>query len=351
MSIDKAAPAAKPAGGKRANATLKDVATAAGVSQASVSRYLNGVLTLPQETAERIDAAVKELDYRPNPHARRLSRGKTDALALVVPDIANMFFAQLASAVEQAASDRGYGLILCISANQLERELDYIGQLGRNYVDALLFITNHADDGTLAEAIGRAGPTVLIDEDVEGASAARLFSDNVGGGKAAARHLRAAGHRHLAYIGGPRDLMSARERGEGFRSALTEAGNPVVLSELFGDYSIDFGYAASAQLLDSPDRPTAIFAGSDHITLGILRAVRERGLQVPRDLSIVTFDDTIPLEFFNPPLTAIRQSVEALGRRAVDLAIARSTGTAAAAAERLPVQLVERASVAPPPQG
>lgn len=337
---------------KRAHATLKDVAKAAGVSQAAVSRHLNGMLALPQETAERIDEAVKQLNYHPNPHARRLSRGKSDTLALVVPDIGNMFFAQLASAVEQAASDRGYGLVLCISANQVARELRHIDQLSRNYVDALLFITNHADDGALAGAIAKSGPVVLLDEDIDGAEAARLFSDNVGGGKAAARYLRAAGHRHLAYIGGPRDLMSAQERGEGFRGALTEAGNPVLLSELFGDYSIDFGREAAAQLLDSPDRPTAIFAGSDHITLGVLQAVKARGLQIPRDLSIVTFDDTIPLEFFNPPLTAIRQSIEEMGRRAVDIAIARSTGAAPASSkpERLPVTLIERASVAPPPQ-
>src|ERR1700712_706088 len=140
---------AKPDGVAR----LRDVAAAAFVSVAAVSRYLNGTLVLPTETAQRVNDAIKHLDYRPNPHARRLSMGRSDTIGLVVPDIANPFFAQLADAVERAAAARGLDLMLCATRNQPQRELDYIAWMRRNHMDGLLFATNHTDDGSLARAI------------------------------------------------------------------------------------------------------------------------------------------------------------------------------------------------------
>jgi LacI family transcriptional regulator len=334
---------------RRERATILDVASKAEVSPAAVSRYLNGSLTLPAQTAARIDNAVQTLNYKPNPHATRLVRGKSDALALVVPDIGNVFFAQLAAAVERAAAAHGLGVVLCMSENRVERELDYIERLSRNYVDGLLFITNHADDGTLAKAMASAGPVVLLDEDVGGAQAARVFTDNESGGALAARHLLSVGHRRLAYIGGPQDLMSARERAAGFNKAVQAIDPRAAIVEMFGDYSIEFGQSAMQRLIDEKRLPTAIFAASDHITFGMLETLRRNNLKVPRDISIVTFDDVAPLAFFDPPLTAIRQSVAEMGRRGVELMAGQRKGRkGTATVERLPVELIERESVGPP---
>ncbi|HUA76943.1 MAG TPA: LacI family DNA-binding transcriptional regulator, partial [Acetobacteraceae bacterium] len=156
-------------------ARIRDVAAAAAVSPAAVSRYLNGTLTLTRETAERIERAVRRLDYRPNPHARRLSLGRSETIGLVLPDIANPFFARLAAAIEEAADRARLGLVLSATLNRQGRELDYIERMRSNHVDGLIFVTNHTDDGTLRRALNAAPGVILIDEDVPGAAVPKVF--------------------------------------------------------------------------------------------------------------------------------------------------------------------------------
>ncbi|MEX6508976.1 LacI family DNA-binding transcriptional regulator [Jiella sp. M17.18] len=332
----------------RKRVTLGEVAAAAGLSPAAVSRYLSGSLALPETTGRRIEAAIRELGYRPNHHARSLSRGRSDAIGLVISDIDNPFFSKLAAAVEQAADERGIAVMLCSTSNRLERELRYIRTLGVGVVDGLLFATNHHDgDGALAQAINESARVVLIDEDVPGADVSKIFSDNRQGGYLAGRHLIEAGHRRLAYIGGPCDLMSARERAEGLHRAVAEAGaDAAVVAERFGAYAIAFGAAAIGDLLDGPARPSAVFAGNDEILIGLLQVLAARGVAVGRDLSVVTFDDAGPLELIAPPITAIRQPIEDIGKKALDLLLQSIEGGVPARTERLPVRLIERRSVA-----
>ena len=170
-------------------AKLSDVSEAAGLSLAAVSRYLGGKLSLPPDTASRIDAAVKKMNYRPNPHARNLSRGRSDVIGLVIPDIANPFFARLAAEIEGAVDQQGYGLVLCVTLNRPGREREYIERLRRDYVDGLIFMTNHAGTKGLAQAINDAAKVVLLDEDVEGTKTDKIFCENEQGGYLAARHL------------------------------------------------------------------------------------------------------------------------------------------------------------------
>lgn len=331
--------------------TLKEVAIQAGVSPTAVSRYLNRSIVLPAETAARIDHAVQRLNYRPNPHARSLSLGRSEMIGLVLPDIANPFFSELAAAVEEAADARGFGVALCVTANRPVREIDYLRRLGRNHVDGMLFVTNHGDDGSLAREIGEASAIVLLDEDVVGAAVPKVFSDNAAGGQLAARHLLDFGHRRLAYVGGPATLMSARERAAGFGQTARGAGLPSeAVVEVFGDYTVAHGRDTGARLLDRAAPPTAVFAGSDQILLGLLETFAARGVRVPDDVSLVTFDDVAPLAFFGPPMTAIRQAVAEMGRRGVERVLERigAPQTSDAAIERLGVELIARRSVAPP---
>ncbi|WP_312861797.1 LacI family DNA-binding transcriptional regulator [Segnochrobactrum spirostomi] len=327
--------------------SLKDVAALAGVSSATVSRLLNGTLELPQETRARIDEAIRSLDYSPNPHARRLSRGRSDTIGLVVPDIANPFFATFVAAVEQEADRHGLAVSLHATLNRTEREIAYLDLIARNHLDGLIFVTNHPDDGTLAARISRSGKVVVVDEDVPGAQAPKIFCDNVQGGLLVGRHLATFGHRRVLFLGGPPEMISARRRAEGLRRGLDPEAEITVWH---GDYTIEFGRAAAQRFLAERRRERAIFATSDEIVIGLMEVFRERGVSVPADVSIVGFDDVGPLHLFAPAMTAVRQPVSALGRRAVERLL--ETDWAAPAdlhkAELMPIELVVRDSVAPP---
>jgi LacI family transcriptional regulator len=335
---------------KPKRATVRDVAEQAAVSVATVSRWLNGSIKLPEVTAERIRRAVLMLRYEPNLHARRLSLGRTDTLALVVPDIADPFFALLAGSVETAAEALGFGIVLCATLNRPTREVDYIGRVYRNHVDGLLFATNHPDDGTLLAAMHGQANVVLLDEDVKGVKAAKVFCDNFGGGQDATAHLIAAGHRRIGFVGGVQGVMSAVERCGGYAAALTAANIPFdpTLTD-FGGYTAEQGRAATRRLLQLQHPPTAIFASSDQIAIGVLDVLNAAGLSIPNDMSIVAYDDVAPFKFFSPAMTAIRQPVAEMGRRGVERLVGHLTNTSNdTLEERLPVHLIQRGSVAPP---
>lgn len=333
--------------------SLKDVARVAGVSATTISRLLNGSLDLPAATRERIESAIRSLQYEPNPHARRLSRGRSDTIGLVVPDIANPFFATLVAAVEEEADSRGLELSLHATLNRPGRELAYLRLLERNHVDGLVFVTNHPDDGELAALINRTGKVVVVDEDVPSARAPRLFGDNEQGGYLAGRHLAEAGHRDTLYVGGLDSMISTERRFRGFRSALSERfGGDVPIRRYAGEYTIAYGREAARRFLDEGRPATAIFASSDEIAIGMIEVLRAAGLSLPDDLSIVGFDDISPLYLFAPPLTAIRQPVRALGRRALSLLFETNWQAREPrfGEETLPVEIVVRNSVAPPPK-
>ena len=328
-------------------ATLKDVAEAAAVSIATVSRYQNNKLALPPTTAERIEKAIRALDYRPNAHARRLSLGRSDVIGLVLPDIANPFFAHLAASVERAASAVGLEVMLMATLNSPQREIAYLERVRRNHLDGLIFVTNHKGTDTLATAINTSGRVVLADEDVDDVHCAKVFCDNELGGFLAGQHLTMFGHRRLAFVGGPSDLMSGIERANGFRRAARVAGRSVkIVSEQFGDYGTAHGRAAAEVLLQLSPMPSGVFAASDEIALGLLSQLKSRGVRVPDDMSVIGFDDVGPLELFDPPLTTVRQPIVELGRRAVE-ALSGATPTPGSA-DRLPVELVVRRSVTQP---
>lgn len=331
--------------------SLKDVAVAAGVSVTTVSRLLNGSLELPLDTRQRIEAAIRDLKYEPNPHARRLSRGRSDTIGLVVPDIANPFFATLVAAVEEEADRRGLALSLYATLNRSGREVAYLGMLERNHVDGLVFVTNHPDDGELSGLINRTGKVVVVDEDVPGATVPKLFCDNVQGGRLVGRHLTEHGHRRVLFVGGPREMISTLRRFRGLELSMMEGtGAAAQLLRYHGEYTVDFGRAAARRFLDEGMPATAIFASSDEIAIGLIEVLRAQGVSIPRDVSIIGFDDVGPLHLFAPPLTAVRQPVRALGQRALALLLETrwQDSDARHGEELLPVEIVVRSSVAPP---
>ncbi|MCY1666647.1 LacI family DNA-binding transcriptional regulator [Rhizobium sp. SL86] len=331
--------------------SLKDVAQAAGVSVATVSRLLNGSLELPAETKARIDTAIRDLNYVPNPHARRLSRGRSDTIGLVVPDIGNPFFGMLVAAVEEAADQQGLAVSLFATLNRTGREISYLRLLARNHVDGLVFITNHPETDELAELINATGKVVVVDEDVQGALVPKLFCDNEQGGRLAGAHLADHGHRRVLYVGGADDMLSAQRRYQGCQAALFERfGSDALLHRYCGDYTIEFGRDAARKFLAEGRPATAIFASSDEIAIGMMEVLRAEGIRVPEDVSMIGFDDVAPLHLFAPALTAIRQPVRAIGQRALSLLLETNWDerSASATEELLPVEIVVRSSVAPP---
>ncbi len=331
--------------------SIKDVAKAAGVSVTTVSRYLNRTLDLPLPTRTRIDEAIKSLDYRPNPHARRLSRGRAETIGLVVPDISNPFFATLVAAVEEEADRRSLAVSLHATLNRPGREITYLQLIEHNHVDGLIFATNHHDDGLLAPLINRTGKVVVVDEDVPGALVPKILCDNENGGYLVGQHLAANAHRRVLFVGGSPEMLSAHRRRQGLSRALNERfGDDAELTAYAGDYTVDYGREAARRFLRE-DRPgSAIFASSDEIAIGLIEVFKETAVSVPEDVSVVGFDDVSPLHLFAPPITTVRQPVREIGKRALEVLLETNWQDPGsfASEELLPVEIVVRNSVAPP---
>lgn len=329
-------------------ATLSQVAAEAGVSPTAVSRYLNKRIELPQSTRDRIDAAIAKLNYRPNLLAKRLSTGKAEAISIVTPEIANPFFAELTAAIEAETQRHGYAVYISSTGGARQREIDAINRLHDQHVDGLIMMANRPDDGTLAALLEGHHNVVLLDEDVPGLTLPKIFVDNEHGAWLATRHLIEAGHTDIALVSGPENLFSVRERLTGFRRAMDEAGLATPQHWIcLGEYSRRYGEEAGRTLLSAPARPTAILACSDYTAIGVLKAARALDLSVPKDVSLVGFDDMPFAEFVDPPLTTIRQPVADMGRLAVERLLAVLDRKDTQDITRLPVELVVRQSVAP----
>ncbi|RTL94337.1 MAG: LacI family transcriptional regulator [Hyphomicrobiales bacterium] len=334
----------------RLKITIRDVARAAGVSVTSVSRHLNGRISLPDPTALKIEQAAARLGYRPNAIARRLTRGSSETLGLITSDIAYPLFAAIASASEAEAARHGYNLLMLNSRNLVDHELAFLARIEDHQVDGILLLTNHSDDGRLVKCINRTGGVVLLDEDVPGARAPRLFARNADGARMATRHLIEKGHRRIGAIAGPHGLLSTTERLSGYARALEAAG--IVLDDrlvVHCDYDEGQAVGAFKALFEQPDPPTAVFTCGDMLALGAMRAARAMGLRIPEDVSLIGFDDISNADLLSPALTTVRQSPAEFGRRGVALLLDLITGRKTeAVTERIGVDLVVRASVAPP---
>lgn len=327
--------------------SLKDVAKRADVSVATVSRYLNGFLELPDGTRGRIDRAVADLDYRPNPHARRLSLGRSDTIALIIPDIANPFFSRLAAAMEACAAERGKMVTLHATMNRGDREIAALENASHNLVDGLVFITNHMPPADVAQRINTFSRAVVLDEDVKGARAPRVLCDNEQGGFLAGQVLYQAGHRKIAYIGGREDLFSTTARLAGLQRGMQGIAP---LRSYVDDHAAASGRELAQRFLRESDGETALFVGSDELTVGVLEVFHAQGVRVPEDISLVSFDNVRSLHLFAPAITAVEQPVSTMGRRAIEMLLDGAWDDPAflETTELLPVRLIERQSVCAP---
>ena len=327
--------------------TITDVAKRVGVSVATISRYLSG-FNVRNEV--QIRDAIVELNYRPSAAARNLKSGRTGIIAIVVPDVTNPFFAAIVEGAESAVgADRM--ILLVNTAGVREREEKALSQLfGR--VDGIILVpaTEDQEGPSFFSKFGL--PIVFVDRVTQDEELfSTVLSDNVKGAKLATQALIGHGHSRIAMIGGPLSSTPGKKRADGFRQCMKAANLPIEDGFFIeSDFSESGGYQAMTALLKLPSPPTALFTANNLMTIGALRALRDHGVKIPEDISIIGFDDLECAELINPPISVIARDARLQGAIAMNQMIKHLTDNGAAHPEHsmVDVQLVERGSCAPP---
>lgn len=344
--------------------TIRDVAQAAGVSLASVSRALNGGKNVSARVARDVAAAADRLGYQPDFLARSLRTRTSGMVGCLVSDISNPLNATIVKAAEARLREAGYLLVVASTANDPGRERAAAAEFRGRRVDGMLVAPGGDANAKAWRALVAAGtPVVIVDRDAPGREAGdggededevswpAVQVDHRGGARAATRYLLGIGHRRIALLTADAVMRPSRERIQGFREIFDEAGvDPAGARLCLQSSAMDFAHGDTLALLRGERAPTAIVALGTRILAGVLRAARDLGLVVPRDLSVMSVGDTDLAAVHTPAITALRWSLEDVGRAAADLLLRRLRGEASQAQSHalLPVDLVLRDSCAPP---
>jgi LacI family transcriptional regulator len=319
-------------------ATIRDVARAAGVSIATVSRVFNDNSLVNEETATRVLEAATRFDYWPNGAAKSLTTRRTNTFGVLLPDLFGEFYSEVIRGIDLLSRRHDYQILLSSSHSNSD---DVLGacraMLGR--VDGLIMM---AQVDALVETVDRVSrrlPVVLLNPRGEMGRHGSVAIDNLTGAAAAVSHLIALGHREIAMIAGPEGNVDADDRLQGFRQVLADAGrDPETAFVVPGDFREVSGFAAGAAILARRPRPTAVFAANDSMAIGLLAALHRAGCRVPRDIAVVGFDDITIAAYLNPPLTTVSVDACGLGQRAVKMMLEALTAEPGACRSRTVVQ-------------
>jgi LacI family transcriptional regulator len=305
-------------------ATIGDVARHAGVSPVTVSRVINGGRNVKQATRERVFQAINDLNYVPSGVARSLRSKRTNALALLVPDITNPFWTTVSRGVEDAAQNGDYSVLLCNTDEEPEKLLRYLDVILSQRVDGAIVTPYDSNADNLSRLRERKIPTVIIDRRIDGWEVDTISGDSISGARELVRHLIHLGHHRIAVISGPMTTSSAEDRVIGYILALVEAGLPVDQRLIKrGEFRSSSGEELAYRVLDEGINPTAIFATNNTIAMGVIKAVEQRGLRIPLDIALVCFDDFPNLSRVFPFLTVAVQPAYDMGVRAAELLLNR----------------------------
>jgi LacI family transcriptional regulator len=317
---------------------VRDVAQRARVSTSTVSHVLNRTRYVSDELRERVLAAMQDLDYQPNAAARSLTLKRTNTIGLIVPDIRNPFFASVARGVEDVAQHLGYTVVLCNCDEDAAKESACLRALQTRQVDGLLVSSEGAADAHLARLVRAGLPIVLVDRELPDLHAPAVVLDNAAGAHAAVRHLLSRGHRRIAMLTGRPSISTGAERIAGYRRALNEAGLEVDDRLVVASASTcEGGATATHAVLEVAPPPTAIFSGNNLVSVGALLALANRGLRVPEDVAVVSFDD-LPYPWadaFRPHLTTVARPTYELGCKAAETLVNLLRSPSARPAERI----------------
>lgn len=345
---------AQPPSTPRPPATLRDVAAVAGVSVATASRVLSGNPATSQASREAVTAAAEQLDFRPNVQARALRSSRTASIGLLIPDIRNPHFADLAHSVEMQARERGLVTLISASDERLDTQETALRLLMSHNVDGLIVVPQGRRDSprgpeALDAVVQHGIPLVLADRVVSGLDVPAVVPDT-NGLTDAVNELLVLGHERIALIAGPATSSTGRDRRRAFDRALHEAGvtpDPALVHE--GDFQPASGREGIARLLDLPvaQRPSAVVVADGPMAVGALPALNERGVRIPEDLSVVAHDDLDAFRLCDPPVAAIAQDIAAMGALALDLLLEPPADDEERTV-RQPTRFIRRGSVAEP---
>jgi len=291
---------------------MRDVAKVAEVSKATVSRVLNKARYVDAETRKRVLEAARQLNYYQNLHARRLARGRSDLFGLVISEIANPFFPEVIRGFEAAALERGLEVLLCNTEYGPERIQAAVRMMIENKVRAAAVMTSVMDAAHISELASHQIATVLLDQECPERFVSCIRIDYAGGASQAVEHLWELGHRRFAFVAGPGNIQSAQTFRQAMVEVLKRRRTPYQVLE--GDHRVDGGAAAAHILLKESILPTAVLCGNDLTAIGVMNVLEGAGLCVPRDVSVVGFDDIYFAHLARPALTTIRIPREGLGR-------------------------------------
>lgn len=314
--------------------TISEVARAAGVSTATVSRVLNDDSRVDPALANRVRKSMRALDYRPSRAARTLRTRRSQVWSLILADIRNPFFTEVIRGIEEVAYGAGYSLILANTDQNPDRERANIQLAVAEQVSGIILVPSKTSEADLAVLRRHNIPVVALDRRVAGGGVDCVMTDHVRGSQLAVDHLLENGYRRIACIAGPADTTSGVERMAGYRSALAARGvEGEHRLERYSDFTEDGGYAEMMALIDGQDRPEAVFVANNVMTIGTLRAVADAGLRIPEDIAVVGFDEMSWSRLLTPPLTTIAQPSYDLGLEAARLLSSRMNGYDGAARE------------------
>lgn len=308
--------------------TIVEVAKRASVSIATVSNVIRGTKRVSPKLQERVQAAIRELDYSPNAIARGLKVKQTRMLGMVLPDITNPFFPGIIRGAEDAAFERDYFLVTANTDEQIGRERRLLGALRSYRADGILLASAPGSDTSHIRSTIAAGVAVVfLDRPVSGVKGDAVLLDNVRGARECVRHLLQFGHRRIAIITGPLKLQNARERLQGYEEALRESDIPLDPKLILqGDYRLESGHRLTLELLKARLDATAIFVCNGVMTVGVMNALEELNVQCPQEISLATFDDLTLDHSSHSHLTAVVQPSYEMGARAATLLMDRIEG-------------------------
>ncbi|WEK54324.1 MAG: LacI family DNA-binding transcriptional regulator [Candidatus Cohnella colombiensis] len=327
---------------------IRDVAKAAGVSVATVSKVLNGYTTVNQQTKERVLKVVKEKQFRPNAAARSLVGRRSMMIGVfLTTGLAHPFFTPILAGMEQSLKAKGYDLIY-LAQFTWEKEYSFVRHCQSRNVEGVVVFGFQHSDMNFTELSEAGIPTLFIDLDVDAPRTGAISSNNTEAVQHAVQYLKEINHEQIAFLSGYEDTYVSRCRLAGYEAGMRLAGLAIPIDYVVAsDFTKQGGYTAMRELLAHPSRPTAVICSSDMGAIGAITAIREAGLAVPEDISVIGFDDIELASHVHPPLTTIRQNTDEMGRKAVELLDQLINNIETASVQAIiPTELVIRASSA-----
>lgn len=303
--------------------TIYDVAKEAKVSIATISNVINKKGRVGEKTKRRVYDAMEKLNYEPNVLASALMGKQTKTIGLLIPDLANPFFSELARSIEDRGHELGYNIVICSTDYQEEKENKYISLLKQKRVDGFILASGFEQLSRLEELMKEDIPIAIVARDYPNCSVNAVALDDYMGGYLAADYLIKLGHKNIGIVA--LDVYSNRERIRGFKDAMAEHGlkfiHDIEFIEDIKQSHLNAGRNVTEKYFQYDDKPTAIFACNDLLAIGAIQATKQAGFEVPNDLSIIGFDDTSIASIVDPPLTTMSQPIQLMGREVMDLII------------------------------